>query len=619
MKSKINKFFTSGNFETVDVDKLIISAYLKINRIDIHNNLLLKQYLIEYSDNDKYLKLKEFVSILNSEYIEFNFENLVELFEFVISPSDRVINGAIYTPLIIREYIVSTILKEWENNINNLKIGDIACGCAGFLYNAALKLKELTGNSYKYIYENQLYGLDIQAYSVIRSKLLLSLLALSEGEDIEEFTFNLYVGDALDFRWSNHIKDYKGFDIIVGNPPYVSAKNLSEDVKQKLKNWEVCNSGNPDLYIPFFQIGFENLSENGILGYITMNSFFKSLNGRILREYFKSQKVAIKIIDFGATQIFQSKSTYTCICFLEKKQQNYIHFYKSVLKQFPQQNCDFTKIYYENLDSKNGWNLDNKDIIDKIEKVGTPFGKIYKTRHGIATLRNDLYIFKPLFENDDFFYLLYDNNLFPIEKGICKDIVNSNKLSRKVNLEEIKEKIIFPYDSTSKPKTLEEDFFKIKYPNAYKYLVSVKQDLAKRDKGNGKYEKWFSFGRTQSLEKVKNKMFFPKFSDKIPNYLISDDENLLFYNGQAIIGHSESEMNLVKKIMESRLFWFYIKKTSKPYSSNYYSLNGTYIKNFGIPDFSDDDIQFLLNENDKSVIDQFLEDYYNVDLQNIEH
>src|SRR5690606_3651243 len=247
--------------------------------------------------------------------------------------------------------------------------------------------------------------------------------------------------------------------------------------------------------------------------------------------------------------------------------------------------------------ARKGWNLNDNEIISRIEATGKPFGERYKTRHGIATLRNDLYIFKPVKEDDEFYYL-QNGSLYPIEKGICKDILNSNKLSRSIDFEEVKEKVLFPYNDNVKPKALEEDVLKNRYPNAYKYLKKKKEELAKRDKGKGKYEKWFAFGRTQSLEKVGNKLFFPKFSDKIPSYLISNDDDLLFYNGQAIVGHSNEEMQLIKKILESRLFWYYIKTTSKPYSSEYYSLNGTYIKNFGIPDFTEKDIDFLINESD---------------------
>lgn len=595
------------------MDRLIISAYLRVNNVEVRNSFFIKSYIIENDSKIEFYNLNEFIFVLKKEIQNFDIEALIELFEFVISPSDRIINGAIYTPSDIREYIVEQALLRERNQLENAKIADIACGCSGFLYTAAKELKRRTGNSYEYIFRNQIFGLDIQEYSVTRSKILLNLLALSEGEDIEEYHFNLYQGDALVFNWEEQYENFGGFQIIVGNPPYVCARNLEDIVKENLQNWSVCSSGNPDLYIPFFQIGFENLAPNGMLGYITMNTFFKSLNGRALRSYFEENNVAIRIIDFGTLQIFQSKSTYTCLCFLEKVEQNYIEYYKSIEKEFPRNRNYYNRINYNSLDAKKGWNLNNNEVISRIESIGRPFGEVYKTRHGIATLKNDLYIFKPVAEDDEFYYL-QNGSLYPIEKGICRDILNSNKLSRSIDFDQVKEKVLFPYNNEIKPKALDEDFLKSMYPKAYDYLVKKKNILAGRDKGKGKYEQWFAFGRTQSLEKIGNKLFFPKFSDKIPSYIISDDDDLLFYNGQAIIGHSEEEMLLIKIIMESRIFWYYIKTTSKPYTSNYFSLNGNYIKNFGIPEFSIDEKDFLINEPSKDVIDAFLEDYYDVQL-----
>ncbi|MGV3697219.1 HsdM family class I SAM-dependent methyltransferase [Flavobacterium sp.] len=592
------------------VDRLIVSAFLYINKIEVVNNRFLLNHVICENDDD-YKALLGFIEIINNANNEFVIEDLIELFEFVISPSDRIVNGAIYTPSEIRSYIISQAFRKVGNQLINAKIADISCGCSGFLYSAAKEIKRRSGNSYQTIFQNQIFGLDIQEYSVNRSKLLLSLLALSEGEDVEQFHFNIHQGDTLIFNWSEVINDFQGFEIIVGNPPYVSARNLDVEAKENVKLWEVCSTGNPDLYIPFFQIGYENLAPNGILGYITMNTFFKSLNGRALRGYFENNRIAIRIIDFGTHQIFKSKSTYTCICFLEKVEQNFVEYYKSESKELPNNRNLYSRVNFQNLDSKKGWNLNNNEIISRIEAVGNPFGKLYKTRHGIATLRNDLFIFKPVDEDDDFFYL-QNGNLYPIEKGICKDILNSNKLSRNIDFDSVREKVLFPYNDENKPKALEEEFLQDVFPEAYKYLKKKKEELAKRDKGKGKYEKWFAFGRTQSLEKVGNKLFFPKFSDQTPNYLLSNDIDLLFYNGQAVIGHSEEEMLLLKKIMESRLFWYYIKTTSKPYSSNYYSLNGNYINNFGICDFTNNEIDFILNENNKDVLDAFFEERYNI-------
>ena len=615
MNIRIFKYLKSYSTLPIEVDRLIISAYLRLNKIKVRNNSFIKNYIIKDENKVENESLNEFVVVLKEEIQKFDIESLIELFEFVISPSDRIINGAIYTPLAIRECIVNKAFEEKKDSLNSAKIADISCGCGGFLLTAARELKTHTSNTYSYIFKNQIFGIDIQDYSITRTKLLLSLLALSDGEDNEIFEFNLYQGDALIFKWDSLYENFAGFDVIIGNPPYVCARNLADEVKQNLSNWSVCKTGNPDLYIPFFQIGFESLSENGILGFITMNTFFKSLNGRALRDYFKQKRIKLSIIDFGTYQIFKSKSTYTCICFIENKEQEYINYHQFNQKKLPEENKQFHKVYYSLLDSKKGWNLKDSKIISKIESTGIAFGELYKTRHGIATLKNDIYIFKPVYEDESFYYL-QNGSLYQIEKGICRDIINSNKLSREIDFDRVKEKVIFPYTNEDKPKLFDEVYIKKKFPNAYKYLLNKKNILDKRDKGKGKYENWFAFGRTQSLERVRNKLFFPKMSDKIPSYIMNFDENLLFYNGQAIIGHDQEEMTIVKKIMESRLFWYYIKTTSKPYSSDYYSLNGNYIRNFGICNLNYTEKKYVLNEQDKDVLNVFFEKKYDIDLQN---
>ena len=81
-------------------------------------------------------------------------------------------------------------------------------------------------------------------------------MAISKGEDVEQFSFNLYVGNALDYNWNNTLPKFSGFDAVIGNPPYVRAKHISKESKKLMQNWEVTKSGNPDLYIPFFEIHY---------------------------------------------------------------------------------------------------------------------------------------------------------------------------------------------------------------------------------------------------------------------------------------------------------------------------------------------------------------------------
>lgn len=614
MKNQIFNFLKNYSTHPFEVDRLIVSTYVVANHLIVHANELLKSYVITPNEKYEFEKLKQFFDIVKSELGKFDLEDLVEVFEFVISPSDRIINGAIYTPISIREYIVKQVFDAKGADIDNAKIADISCGCGGFLLTVAQELKKRTQYNYAQIYRNQIFGIDIQDYSITRTKLLLSLLAFSEGEDDDVFYFNLHKGDTLTFNWLEIYNDYLGFDIIVGNPPYVCSRNLSDDMKQNLKAWSVCRAGNPDLYIPFFQIAIESLSENGILGYITMNTFFKSLNGRALREYFKERALDISIVDFGTHQIFKSRSTYTCICFIKNKLSEYVKYYPSIYKELPEDHILFQEVKYSQLDSIKGWNLNDNAIIQKIEATGVPLGVRYKTRHGIATLKNSIYIFKPTSENDQYFYTEVDGIQYPIERDICRNIINSNKLNGTVKIKDIVEKVIFPYIDNGQPKSFSEDFFRKNYPMAYKYLKKFKSILDERDKGNGKYENWFCFGRTQSLEKMKYKLFFPKISNKAPSCIIHSGEDMLFYNGQAVIGGSKKDLFLIKKIMESRLFWYYIKTSSKPYSSNYYSLNGNYIKNFGIYEFSQEEIEYIIKETDIVLLNNFIENKYGIQL-----
>ena len=95
---------------------------------------------------------------------------------------------------------------------------------------------------------------------------------------------------------------------MVGNPPYVRSKHLEKETQNLMSKWEVTKSGNSDLYIPFFEIALKYLKDKtGILGYITVNTFKRSLNARKLRSYLNSNRFNLSILDFGSYQVFNKK------------------------------------------------------------------------------------------------------------------------------------------------------------------------------------------------------------------------------------------------------------------------------------------------------------------------
>src|SRR5690606_32017395 len=117
----------------------------------------------------------------------------------------------------------------------------------------------------------------------------------------------------------------------------------------------------------------------------------------------------------------------------------------------------FNKIPYKDLDFHKGWLLNDNAIIEnikRIENAGKPLGEKYKIRNGIATLSNNIYIFKPISEREEHFILEQNGKKYEIEKGICRDIIKPNILKHEHEIETVKEKLIYPYTNGIDPLTL---------------------------------------------------------------------------------------------------------------------------------------------------------------------
>ena len=506
------------------------------------------------------------------------------------------------------EKIVNEVTSEYSvEELCSKRFADISCGCGGFFLSVVQLIHNVSGKKFAEIYRDNIYGIDIQEYSILRTQLLLSLLALINGED-QNLVFNLFQGNTLSFDFSKMPE----IDIIVGNPPYVSIRNMSDESRKLLGNWRVCTSGNSDLYIPFFQIAIEKVKKDGKVGLITMNSFMTSLNGRALREYLYEKSYRINIVDFRGFQMFAGKSTYTCLFFLTKTKFSSIGYCTNVDSSFPK-SFKFKYFKYELLDVRKGWKLNSLKRNLRLEKGGIPLGKYCKTRHGIATLANKVYVFYPVRCEEDSFVFVKDGVEYKVEQAICKRIVNSNKFNSNVCLDDIIEYVIYPYDINTEGKAviIDEDSFRHNYPLAYSYLRTYQLKLKQRDKGNiEKYPTWYAYGRSQSLVMPKYKLFFPKIANKMLHCVLSDDPELLLYNGISFVSNNLVKLEVLKRIMESSIFWEYIMLNSKPYSSGYYSLNGINIINFNIFNFSKEQIHYLINIQDKEEINRWLRKFY---------
>lgn len=605
MDKKVNALINKFTDEELLLDKLVVSSFVRHQKLDVRKGYL-AQFVAEEKDG-----LEQDITLLSSEC---TLEDVISIFELAIPQAEKTTNGAVYTPKYIRDYIVSHVFPLAGKPLTECLCADLSCGCGAFLFTLADYINKETGQSFVETYHH-LYGVDISEISIRRAKILLALVALANGEIVEERDFNLYQGDSLtfDFWQMPRVRENHGIDVIVGNPPYVRSKHIDPVTKRSLSRWSTSRIGNADLYIPFFEIGNSLLSDTGALGYITVNTFFKSVNARQLRNYLSTGELSLRIINFGEQLVFKKKLAYTCLVFLTKSPSNSLLYAKANIADVQHgKEMTFGKIVYAALDNHRGWHLNQNDVlqnIHRIETAGEPLGDKYVIKNGIATLANDVFIFRPVRSDDIYYYLIKDGKEYPIEKGICRDIIKPNILKTEEEIQEKEEKIISPYDSEHN--LIKENFFLQEYPLAYRYLQKCRKILDARDKGEGDYGAWYAFGRTQAIADKGLKLLFPYMSD-LPHFVYMPKKDMLIYCGYAIYNDSETELLFLKRVLESSVFDYYMKNTSKPYSTGYYSYAKNYVKSFGIYPFSEEQKQHILSIQSKAEIDDYIRKVYKV-------
>lgn len=601
-----------------------IIAFIKSKFSEYDNNTIEKAFIFSYvrQNNINYKKSDIIYSFIDdvdiryrhiADYIDENIklksiDELLMVFEILIGSANKKNKGIVYTPLVIREYISERVIKSSKIPI----LIDPACGCGAFLISAVRNIKNKFNITYKDLFQNNIYGADIDVHSIEKCKVLLCLLALeTEGKIVKDFP-NLFVCNSLEYFRSDKYRHK--FDIVIGNPPYVRAKNIDESVKKSLSSWSVV-TGNVDLYIPFYQMGMEILRDDGILGYISPNTYLQSVNGRGLRNYIRDVKVSAEIINFKETQNFPGITNYTCVTLIKMNGDSGIDY--SVNTDGCLEKCQYAHYDISTFIDNQPWRFGNLDVDKLIYKIEHQPQKLndYGIRNGLATLCNDVFFFKSEREDENYYYRTYNGKKYKIEKRICIDVVKPNIMRSELDLIKKGEKAIFPYENGT---IMPEDIVASQYPNTYAFLLEYKDKLDSRDKGKTEnYPAWYAYGRTQGMNNTGLKVLVPYMADR-GVAIISENESLLFYCGYAIFAKDKRRLLLLKYFIESDVFWFYIRMTSKPYSKGFMALAKNYIKDFGIPALSDIEEELLLTLPSEKR-EEFIAELYKLNYKDIKH
>lgn len=405
--------------------------------------------------------------------------------------------------------------------------------------------------------------------------------------------------------FENEVKE--GFDIVIGNPPYVEAKKLKY-IASTLKDLYNVYSGTADLSIYFVELGFNILSSKGILSFITTNKFFNTGYGLKLRGLLTSN-IIHKIVNFEQVEVFEDILVSSVIIEFAKERSvkgnsfTYEKFYKLNNKQFiPEFNKkqDSFGTYPQDFLDEKEWSFsDVSELLLKkiIEKDSIPLSEL----NGISINRGITTGFNPAFiiSDDKKRQLIMEDSQ---NIAIIKNMLQGRNI-RKWFYNESDENLLFiPWhfplheDNISGASKIAEEALRNEFPSIYKWLDSYKDELSERNQEETgiRYE-WYALQRCAASYykefEYSEKVIWGLTADKWA-FTIDTAQHYLPSNGY-ILTSTEIPIKYILGLMNSKLMHYYFHFIGIMTAGGAYTLKAATIS--ALP--------FKISENPQEIID----------------
>jgi hypothetical protein len=397
-----------------------------------------------------------------------------------------------------------------------------------------------------------------------------------------------------------------GFDFIIGNPPYVEAKHMTQDIPimydyLKLK-YISARKGKMDLLIPFIEKGISLLNANGRIGVIIQNRFFKSEYGVGLREYISSNKILSEIVTFDINDIFKNRITYISSMILDKKNSKNIYYttlkndmfsLPSALQSLPSSKDEKSQFFSAKISliKKDPWIFESPELLsmtDSLKKYNIPFGAFGKMRVGIQVLLVKAYHIKVVSIDKNNGLIKgksgLDNDI-EIEIDACRSLVpNERFYSFRKDVDDTY--AIFPYDVKDGEKyPILFDDFCLRYPLAGNYLKKYRQAINENIKDTqyprNDSQRWHLYTRESHLEENYSKILIPMTANDVyasvtmSKFYYCDNSNV---NYADIPEKTKENLYAVAAIFNSTIFSILARSIANKQQNGYFKLNKQYIE-----------------------------------------
>ena len=471
---------------------------------------------------------------------------------------NNIIEGKIHSKIYKEKKRLETLINDFYKKYNLSKDNDLS----GFNLKSK-ELKELFSN------KEQFHNLE---------KIENELISFQHKSERPYFLWHLYFKE---------IFDNGGFDIVIGNPPYIEFKKINSNIKTEYSKLYVTANRKYDLFGLFIELSSNILKSNGIHTYINPTTFLMKEYGKSIRNLINEKFKIIEIFDFSDFQIFDTAITYTGIFIFQKQNAiNYDFIYQKLNGNttvnyrgtlFENKNSShFKEVSYINeiklkLDS---WVFGTSIITNLLETIerNPQLKKFTKyTFQGIATGKDEVF----LISEDELIKSNIENDvIFPLLKG--KDV-------NKYRINWGKTFVVYPYDKETN-KVFTETELKDRFPNLYSYLEKNKNLLAGREYFDNSNKLWFELWNERNLKKF-NQI-------KIVNAEIAP-ENRFQIDTKGFLGNTKIFSTVLNEeykdyyltflgLLNSKLLNFYHKKIASPKAGGFYDYKTQFIQKYPI-------------------------------------
>ena len=381
-----------------------------------------------------------------------------------------------------------------------------------------------------------------------------------------------------------------GFDIVIGNPPYVRQEKI-KDQKDALKpHYSDTFTGTNDLYVYFYDRALQLLHKGGVLSYISSNKWYRSGYGKKLREHMAKSTTILHAIDFGDAPVFTAIA-YPTIVVTKKCAPSPKHAFRALNwdpKTPNSEIANFASFYTakaqrvaQNSLSAEAWRFmssKHQELLEKIRNAGTPLGEFVNGRfyYGIKTGLNEAFVVDPATRDQ----LIADD---PKSEEILKPFLRGRDVKRwRIDYADLWLILIESSENKRHPWTGKkpdeaEKIFKLELPAIYKHFKTLREKLIKRcDQGHYFWE-------------LRSCAYYDAFAGpKIAYPDIAQRPEFAYDNAGRYLVNTLYLIPCTEKwllsVLNSKVIWWYYNQISNQIRGGFVRYIAQYVSQIPIPD-----------------------------------